>query len=72
MEDNINLFERSFKKIMKNKDFDSFKKNYPTLLKAIEESMIKARIESLEDLICNYKKNDFIIEKIMKLKQKIK
>lgn len=33
------IFERNFKKRMINKDFESFKKSYPTLYKVIEVSL---------------------------------
>jgi hypothetical protein len=37
--ENIKIFEKHFKKGMINKDFESFKKTHPTLIKCILEAM---------------------------------
>ena len=51
MKDNLTTFEEVFKKQMKNKDFDSFKKDYPTLLNVISESMVKSQIVAVKEVL---------------------
>jgi hypothetical protein len=51
MKDNLTTFEEVFKKQMKNKDFDSYKKDYPTLLNVINESMVKAQIGAVKEVL---------------------
>ena len=60
------ILEDSFRKRMKNKDFNAFKRDYPTLLKVIEETTIRARIDALEEI------GGLISDEILLLKRQIK
>lgn len=40
----LQVLEKHFKRTMKNKDFEAFKKSHPTLLKVIEDSMSENRL----------------------------
>lgn len=53
------IFERNFKKRMINKDFESFKKTFPTLYKVIEISLY----EVYNDSYCEDAKNQIEITK---------
>jgi hypothetical protein len=37
--ENLEIFEKHFRRIMFNKDFNSFKRTHPTLLKAVLNAM---------------------------------
>ena len=47
---NLNLLEKSFRKNMLNKDFESFKKTHPTLLKTILEAMNEQKHIGIRDI----------------------